>query len=71
MTDVHTNGHELTLPPSNEPADDLIEVVEASVRKILKNRKASEAGKVAAINAGIRLIAIRHKIMEPDRGFFG
>lgn len=53
--------------------DDLLKDLEAGVRGILKNRKASKADKLAAINAGVKLAAIKHKITgggDDEQGFF-
>lgn len=53
--------------------DDLLKDLEAGVRGILKNRKASKADKLAAINAGVKLAAIKHRINggnTEDEGFF-
>jgi len=43
------------------------------VKKIVKNPKSTKADKLAAINAGTRLLAIRHRIMgaSSEEGFFG
>ncbi len=54
-------------------ADDFLEVLEKGVRDILKNRKASKADKLNAIDKGVKIAGIRHKIAgagEPDEGFF-
>lgn len=52
--------------------DELITELELAVRQIIKNRKTKPADKLSAINAGVRLAAIKHKIngTEPDEGFF-
>ena len=43
-----------------------------AVRKIVKSNKTSKADKLSAINAGTKLLAIRHKITggDQDKGFF-
>jgi len=53
--------------------DEFLADLESAIRKILTNRKSSKADKLAAVNAGVRLAAIRHKIngREIDEGFFG
>jgi hypothetical protein len=46
--------------------------LENAVRLVLKNRKSKPTDKLAAINAGVRLAAIKHKISngDPEEGFF-
>jgi hypothetical protein len=46
--------------------------LEQGILKVMTSRKASNAEKIAAANAGIRLAAIKYKIAggEPDAGFF-
>jgi hypothetical protein len=54
--------------------DELLKELETSVRKILKSTKTSKADKLAAINAGTRLLTIKHRIANgdgDDKGFFG
>jgi hypothetical protein len=52
--------------------DEFLTALENSVRSILRG-KGSKADKLAAINAGIRLAAIKHKVYngESEEGFFG
>jgi len=52
--------------------DEFLQELEKAVRLVLKNRKSKPTDKLAAINAGVRLAAIKHKISngEPDEGFF-
>jgi hypothetical protein len=42
--------------------------LEKAIRKILKAQKSSPTEKLAAINAGVRLSAIRHRIGSADEG---
>ena len=52
--------------------DPFLTEMEKAVRSIINNRKASRADKLAAINAGTKLAAIRYKINggDGDKGFF-
>lgn len=46
-------------------------ILEAGVTKVLENRKATAAERMAAVNAGVKLLAIRHKIEgSEDSDFF-
>ena len=57
----------------NGSGDDVfLTELENAVRLVLKNRKSKPTDKLAAINAGVRLAHIKHKISngEPDEGFF-
>ena len=42
--------------------------LEKAIRKILKAQKTPASEKLAAINAGVRLSAIRHRIGGADEG---
>ena len=54
-----------------EPGDEFLDELEKTVRGMMRNRKTSKADKLAAINAGIKIAAIRHKILGGDeKGFF-
>ena len=46
--------------------------LENAVRAVIKNRRSKPADKLSAINAGVRLAAIKHKISggDPEEGFF-
>jgi len=57
----------------NGKSEEFLDELEKGITKIIKGPKNSKADKIAAINAGIRLAAIRHKVTvgEPDEGFFG
>lgn len=45
--------------------------LEDGVRKVLANKRATPGERVAAITAGAKLLAIRHKITGGDeKGFF-
>jgi hypothetical protein len=57
----------------NGSGDDVfLTELENAVRLVLKNRKSKPTDKLAAINAGVRLAAIKHKISngDPEEGFF-
>lgn len=57
----------------NSSDDKFLKELETSVLAILKNRKASKADRLSAINAGIKLAAIKHKVAnggDDDEGFF-
>lgn len=45
-------------------------VLETGVRTVLKDKEASAADKLAAVNAGAKLLMIRHRIGEPEANFF-
>lgn len=51
----------------------LLDVLDQGVRDVLANDKASAAEKVNAINAGTKLLQIKHKINlgDDDGSFFG
>lgn len=64
---------EPSLPPAPAPAPrkpkrepkkekDLSEVLEAAIREVLKNKDTKPADRLKAIEAGAKLLAIRHKI---------
>lgn len=61
---------EMKTPPGRD--DQFLSELETAVRKVLKSTKSKPADKLAAINAGVRLAAIKHKISngEPEEGFF-
>jgi hypothetical protein len=46
--------------------------LEDGIKKVMRSKKSSNAEKVSAINAGIRLAAIRYKVAggDPEVGFF-
>jgi hypothetical protein len=55
----------------NPEDDPFLDDLQAAVRKILKSNKASKADQIAAVNAGIKIAAIKHKISGGDeKGFF-
>jgi hypothetical protein len=64
MTDIKTEA---------DKDEKFLDDLEEGILKVLNSRKASNAEKVAAANAGIRLAAIKYKIaggdVEPN-GFF-
>ena len=57
----------------NGVEDTFLKELEAGVREIIKSRKSSKADKLSAINAGVKIAAIKHKITGGDDkgGFFG
>ncbi len=63
MSDVNGNGK----------TDDFLIELEKGVLAIIRNKKSSKADKLAAINAGVRLAGIKHKVSggDQDEGFFG
>jgi hypothetical protein len=56
----------------NGSGDQFLTELETAVRQIIKNRKTKPADRLSAVNAGVRLAAIKHKIsnVEPEEGFF-
>ena len=53
--------------------DKLLKELEIAVRKIVKSPKTSNADRLSAINAGTRLLTIKHRIAnggEDKTGFF-
>jgi len=58
--------------PAPDVADqDLMKAVTAAIHAVLKG-KAKSSDKLAAINAGIKLLAVKYKIEgDNERGFFG
>jgi hypothetical protein len=63
MSDLNGNGKD----------DDFLAVLEKGVRDIIKNRKSSKADRLSAINAGVKVAQIRHRINggDDEKGFFG
>ena len=56
---------------ANGDSDEFLKVLMDGVRKVLDNRKATPAERMAAVTAGVKLLAIRHRISGSDeRGFF-
>lgn len=59
--------------PANGTTDVFLTELEDGVRLILKSRKSSKADKLSAINAGVKIAAIKHKINgggEKEDSFF-
>jgi hypothetical protein len=56
----------------NGAEDTFLKELEAGVRAIIKSKKSSKADKLSAINAGVKIAAIKHRIMGGDgeKGFF-
>jgi hypothetical protein len=57
---------------NQEKAESLgfLEILENGVRDVLKDPEATAAEKMAAISAGSKLLMIRNKIGDAERGFF-
>lgn len=57
----------------NGKDDGFLAALEKGVLDIIKNKKSTKADKLSAINAGVRLAAIKHKVQggDQDEGFFG
>lgn len=54
-----------------ETEHDFMATLEAGVRKVLAENDATAGERIAAINAGAKLLMIRHKISGGDeKGFF-
>jgi hypothetical protein len=61
------------LKPKESKDEEFLNDLEKAIRKILKGTKSSPVEKLAAINAGVRLSAIRHRIgggEDQEKGFF-
>lgn len=61
------------LRPKDNKDEEFLNDLEKAIRKILKSTKSSPTEKLAGINAGVRLSAIRHRIGgsdEAEKGFF-
>lgn len=57
--------------PEVAEKSDFQDVLEQGVRGVLGNRKATASEKLQAVAAGVKLLAIRHKISGgDDSGFF-
>lgn len=51
--------------------DPFLKALMEGVRKVLDNRKATPSERMAAVNAGVKLLAIKHKINgDGETGFF-
>lgn len=58
-------------PEVTEKPAEFQDVLEQGVRKVLDNRKATASERLQAVAAGVKLLAIRHKINGgDDEGFF-
>jgi len=60
-------------PKSAENGEDdkaFLDLLEEGVRDVLRNKRAKASEKVAAISAGAKIVAIRHKLDEEAGGFF-
>lgn len=52
-------------------SDEFLKALMEGVRKVLDNRKAAPSERMAAVNAGVKLLAIKHKINgDGETGFF-
>jgi hypothetical protein len=63
MSDVKTD---------TDKDEQFLDDLEEGIKKVMRAKKSSNAEKVSAINAGIRLAAIRYKVAggDPETGFF-
>ena len=58
--------------PDSAASEDFLTTLEAGVKAVLADKKAKASERVAAITAGVKVMAIRHKIAGgDDGGFFG
>jgi len=57
--------------PDESVSEDFLKTLEDGVRTVLADKKAKASERVAAISAGAKLLAIRHKLSDDDKGFFG
>jgi hypothetical protein len=56
---------------ANGASEDFMTTLEDGVKQVLKNRKATASERMAAVQAGVKLLAIRHKISgDGEKGFF-
>lgn len=52
--------------------DDFLRTLEDGVREVIKNKRSKPSERMAAVTAGVKILAIRHKIKDgDDTGFFG
>jgi hypothetical protein len=57
--------------PAEADSGDFLSTLEKGVRTVLGNQKAEASEIVAAVNAGAKLLMIKHKISGGDeKGFF-
>jgi hypothetical protein len=52
------------------PDQVFLEILEKGVREVLRAETSTAAERIAAINAGSKLLMIRHKISESDESEF-
>jgi len=63
---MNKKAHEI-----NGEDEEFLKLLEDGVRKVLKSKDARPSDRMAAIQAGAKLLAIRHKIGGGDeKGFF-
>jgi hypothetical protein len=56
---------------ANGQSDEFLKVLMDGVKKVLDNRKTTPAERMSAVQAGVKLLAIRHRIKGDDtKGFF-
>lgn len=57
---------------SDTESDKFLDEMQAAVLRIVKNKKASKADQLSAINAGVKLAAIRHRVAGDigEKSFF-
>lgn len=54
-----------------DKSEDFLTILEQGVKQVLENKKATPAERMAAVTAGVKLLAIRHRIHGGDeKGFF-
>jgi len=62
---------EVNKPDQANGSEAFMAILEAGVTKVLENRKSTAAERMAAVNAGVKLLAIRNKIEgSEDSDFF-
>lgn len=55
---------------ADSASDDFLRTLEDGVKQVLADKKAKSSERVAAISAGAKLLAIRHKISESEGSDF-
>lgn len=58
-------------PDINDKDAELLKLLEAGVKKVLKSKEAKPGERLQAVQAGCKLLAIRHKLgTDDDANFF-
>jgi hypothetical protein len=60
----------MTKPKGKPPDQVFLETLERGVKEVLRAENSTTAERIAAINAGSKLLMIRHKISESDESQF-